>query len=245
MKHKEFNSQQPDKKSKVKISWVRKIISIHFGLGIRRKIKKIIHIFKKEGFYALIKKIIYSFYSYNNNVVIWENNLKIKNIKCNIDQLSLIIIKNADIFKELLSKEFDLSWYEMSIHRCMERLDRGAIMFLALVGKDIAHVSWIGFQKKTHNDFFFSPINYDIEASVGGTMTNPKYRGKGIYTCVYNKIFLYIKNTGYSKAVLDANWNNIAVKRGQIKLGSIIRGKKRHLRLLWFHIKWVKKQNDI
>ena len=197
-------------------------------------------ILQEEGFSSLLKKSLFSY----SVVDLRGNNLNGPIIACEVDNLTLKIITELEEFDELLtiiSNGFGLSWYEMSIQQCRERLSRGAILFLALVGKETSHISWVGTTKRTHGEFYFSsPIDYEHEASIGGTMTFPKYRGKGIYTWVYSQIFQYLRDKGYSRAVFEVDKTNVAVQKAQVKLGSYVWGEMYDLRFLLFKFRWVK-----
>lgn len=128
----------------------------------------------------------------------------------------------------------------MSIQQCRERLSKGSILFLALVGREIAHISWVGTTKRTHDNFYSSPIDYKHEASIGGTMTAPKHRGKGIYTWVYSQTFQYLIEKGYSRALFEIHKDNVVAHKAQAKLGSYVLGTGHRLRLLLlFNFKWL------
>jgi len=162
-------------------------------------------------------------------------------IPCKVDNVALRTITCLEEFDKLLSEGLDLSWYEMSIQQCKERLGKGAILFCALVGKEVAYVSWAGTSKKTHGDFYASPIDYEYEASIGGTMTVPKQRGKGIHTWASSSIHQYLGEKGYSKALVEIHKNNIAARKAQDKLGSKGLFRVFSLRLLSrFNFMWVK-----
>lgn len=205
--------------------------------GIKGLFKKGKRVLREEGFLSLFKRILFAY----STVDLWENNLDGHSIKCKVDNLRLKIITELEEFDELLSDGFDLSWYEMSIQQCRARLSERAICFLALVGKEVSHVSWVGTTKRTHGDFYSSPIDYKHEASIGGTMTAPKHQGEGIYTSVYSQIFRYLREKGYSRAVFEIHKDNIAAKKAQAKLNSTIWGEGHCLRLLTlFNFRWIK-----
>lgn len=181
-----------------------------------------------KGFPSLVKWLLFA----HATVCLWENTLGGPNIPCKLDNLRLRIISRVEDFNELLTGGFDLLWYEISVQECKERLGKGATLFCALVDRDVAHVSWSGTTRKSYSDFYSFPIDYGYEASIGGTMTAPKYRGKGIYTYVYSQIFQYLREKGYSKCVFETQKDNIAIHKAQAKLGSSIWGEGQHLRLL-------------
>ena len=194
-------------------------------------------VFYEEGFLSLIKRSLFAY----STIDLWENNLDSHSITCKVDNLKLKIITELEEFDELLSDGFDFSWYEMSIPQCRERLSKGAILFLALVGKEVSHVSWVGMTKRTHGGFYSFPMDYEHEAGIGGTMTNPKYLRKGIYTWVYSQIFQYLREKGYLRAIFEVHKDNISAQKAQAKLNSTIWGEGHYLRLLFLvNFRWIK-----
>ena len=201
--------------------------------GLFKKGKRVLN---EEGLLILSKRILFAY----SVVDLWENNLNGSIIACKVDNLTLKIITELEEFDEVLSYGFDLSWYEMSIQQCRERLSKGSILFLTLVGREIAHISWVGTTKRTHDDFYSSPIDYKHEASIGGTMTAPKHREKGIYTWVYSQMFQYLIEKGYSRALFEIHKDNVVAHKAQAKLGSYVLGTGHRLRLLLlFNFKWL------
>ena len=193
--------------------------------------KQILH---EEGFLSLFKR----FFIYET-WYLYKNNLDDLNCPCRVDNLTLRVITRPDEFDQLLADGFDFSPYGMSIQRSRERLSRGAILFCAFFGKELAHGSWIGMDRGTHDDFYAFPMNYGHTACIGGTMTVPKYRRKSINVYVHSEMFRYIREKGLSKAVLEVHKNNIAAQNSQAKLGSYIWGTGHHLRLvLLLNFRW-------
>lgn len=183
----------------------------------------------------MLKRVLFS----HSIVHLWENNLNGPSIPCKVDNLRLQIIGCPEELDQLLADGIDLSWYEMSIQQCKERLGKGAIQFCALVDGDVAHISWAGMTKRSHGDFYSFHIDYRHEASVGGTMTAPRHKRKGIYTYVYSQIFQYLGEKGRARGVFETATDNIPVQRAQAKLGSTIRSQGHHLRLLLlFNFRW-------
>ena len=132
----------------------------------------------------------------------------------------------------------------MNTEQCINRLNKGAIMFLTIIDNDISHISWVGINSKSHKEFYHSRINFKNEASIGGTVTYSKYRGKGIYTWVYNEIFRYLNKRGYSRALLEIDKNKKIVKIVQAKLGSYKIGEMCQLRILIFHFIWMNQKHQ-
>lgn len=198
-----------------------------------RQGKQILH---DEGFLSLFKRSLFTY----GTVYIYENTLHGPSIACKVNNLTLRIIDCLEDFDKLLADGFDFSSYEMSIQQCKERLGRGAILFSAFVGKELAHGSWVGMSRRSHGDFYTFPMDYGHTACIGGTMTTPKYRRKGINVYVYSEMFRYIREKGLSKAVFQIHKDNIASRSSQAKLGSYVWGTGHHLRLLTlFNFKWL------
>ena len=198
-----------------------------------RQGKQILH---DEGFLSLFKRLLFSY----ETVYIYENALHGPIIACKVNNLTLRIIDCLEDFDKLLADGFDFSSYEMSIQQCKERLSRGAILFCVFVGKELAHGSWVGMSRRSHGDFYTFPMDYGHTACIGGTMTTPKYRRKGINVYVYSEMFRYIREKGLSKAVLEVHKDNIVAQNSQAKLGTYVLGTGHRLRLLTlFHFRWL------
>lgn len=207
--------------------------------------KQILH---EEGFLIFLKHVILFLASYlflYECRYIYEKRLdrpeELSMIPCKVDNLILRVITCPEEFEGLLSDGFDPSPYEMDIQQCKETLSRGAIFFCAFIDKEFAHGSWISMDKRTHNEFYHFSIDHGDTASVGATYTSPKYRGRGIYTYVYSRIFQYLREKGRAKVVFEVHKDNIVVHRAQDKLGSNLLCKVYSLRLLSrFNSTWVK-----
>ena len=91
---------------------------------IYQKLEKVKNTLKQEGLFILIRRIIYSF-NYNE---IWANNLDDNKINCSVQNIKLKVIEKVDEFEKLLSKGYNLSWYEMSIKECIYRLNKRLII---------------------------------------------------------------------------------------------------------------------
>lgn len=192
-------------------------------------------VIREEGFLPLFKRALFPY----STAYLWESSLDDALIPYRDDNLTLQIITCIDEFDELLAERFDLSWYQMSVLGCKERLSKGAILFCALIGKEVAYISWAGTTKK-HHDFYVFPVDYQHEAAIGGTMTVPKLRGRGIHTWATSKIHRYLREKGKSRAVLEIGKDNVAAQKTQLRLGSRIFGETHHLRLLGlFDFRWV------
>ena len=199
-----------------------------------REGKLILH---EEGFISLVKRLLYA----HKIVYLYRNDLGSPSIGCNADNPTLIVVTCLEEFDKLLIEGFDFSAYEMSIQQCKERISRRSVLFCVFVDNELAHGTWVSMDRQTHSEFYHFPLNYEHEASLGGTMTIPKYQGKGIYTYVYSQIFQYLRKKGVSRAVFEIHKDNLIAQKAQARLGSAIFSEGHHLRLLYlFNFKWIK-----
>lgn len=195
----------------------------------------------EEGFLALCRDALWS----NARSYLWEHTLlDVPNIHPRLPSVMIEKIDSAKRLDDILAQGFDFSWYEMSLSKCKQRLKKGAMMFCAICGGNVIHVTWVGITPGNHGDFYGFAVDYGCEASIGGTMTAPRFEGKGVYTYVYTEIFRYLAETGKTKAIFQTAMDNRVVLNTQTKLGSRIRGIGHRLRvLLLLNFRWVKPYN--
>lgn len=198
----------------------------------------------REGFLSFSKSMLCFFTRLllsHSVIYLYENSLAGARIPCEVDGLTLRVITSPEEFDKLLVRGGDLPWYRVGIKQCRKRLSKGTILFCALIDGEVAHLSWVGVDNRTHGDFHTFLIDYEHEGSIGDSATNPRYRRKGIYTYVYSEIFQYIREGGRSKAMIEINKDNMVAQMSQAKLGSNIWGEGHCLRLLLlFNFRWVK-----
>lgn len=194
--------------------------------------KRILH---EEGFISLLKQLFYTYRRY----FLYENSLNSPITDCKVDNVVLKLISNPIQIEQLLHEGFTFSGYHMSIEQCKERLNKGAIMCCAFVGKELAHGSWVATSVKACSDFHLFPMDCEHTAYVGGTLTIPKYRRKGINVYVHSEIFRYLKDKNLSRAMIAIEKGNVDARNSQSKLGSNIWGSGYYLRLLILELKWL------
>lgn len=198
--------------------------------------KLILH---REGtlslFKALFKQLSFTYKPY----VLYKNTLDGPIIPCKVDNLTLKSISDPRELDKLVDENFTFSSYHMNIQECKERLSRGALLFCAFVGKELAHGSWVATSRRAYYDFHPFPMDCERTGYVGGTMTIPKYQRKGINLYAHSEIFQYLKESGLSKAVIAIEKNNIAAQNSQDKLCSKVWRRGYYLRLFIFELTWL------
>jgi len=206
-------------------------------MQVRKLLAKAKIILSEEGFLSLIRKSVWS----SSTVDLWANNLNNFCIDYQKPEgLELKIISSVENFDKLFDGVMDISWYDLDAHQCRARLRKGAILFCVINEEEIAYISWAGTNQKSSKGFYSFPL-YKYDICIGGTMTSPKYRGKGIHKWASYMQYHYLKEKVGLRALLQINKDNNIAQKAQIMLGSRIWGEGHHLRLLPFlNFYWVK-----
>lgn len=189
----------------------------------------------KKGLFLFLRHLFF----YHLICYIYENNLNGPSFPCRINNAQFKIISSGEELDYLLGQGFDFGAFPPDIQQYKVRLNRGAVLFCLLINGEVAHTSWIGFNGKSSYDFYPFPIENGSAGYIGGTMTAPKYRRRGISLYIHSEMFQYLKKRKVSKALLSIHKENIAARNSQIKSGSFIREERHELRfLLFFNFKW-------
>jgi len=206
-----------------------------------REAKLILH---EEGFLPFLRRAasfsIRQLFLYDSPFYIYEFPLNGPTFAGRVDDLTLRVITCPEELKRLLTEGFGLSGYTMTIEQCRQRLMKGAVLFCAFVDKEFASAGWIGTSKKAARDFYQYPADYTTTASGGGSMTVPKFRGRGLSPYIGSETIRYFRENGFSKHVGAIRKDNIASQLAVKKLGPHIMGEGCRLRLLGINFRWVK-----
>ena len=203
--------------------------------GINVILKEIERVLNEEGFLSLLRQLFLTF----NTFFLYQNNLNSPVIAPEISNITIKTLSEPEQLEQLMQQGFTFHSYHMSAQQCKQRLISGAILFCAFVGKELAHGSWAATSSNAYSDFHPFHMKYEHTAYIGGTMTIPKYRRKGINVYVHSKIFQYLKEKGISMAIIAIEKDNVIAQDSQNKLGSIMFGKGYYLRLLFLRFKWL------
>jgi len=117
-------------------------------------------------------------------------------------------------------------------------LDKGAIAFCVFVSGEIAHIGWVALGEEAKKTFDRLPYKVDFsngEASTGGTVTVPKYRGKGLMAYGYLKRLQFLREQGVTASRNAVAVNNIASQKAHAKLSPKIYARARYLKLFWWN----------
>ena len=151
-----------------------------------------------------------------------------------IQNFTFQIVSTNEQADELAASGFDLRSYSLNVKR---RLEKGAIAFCIFVGRELAHVGWVAMSEEAKNTFDYLPYRVDFsnkEACTGGTLTIPKYEGKGLMMYGYFKRFQFLKERGKLVSRNAVVTSNIVSQKGHAKFGPKICGEAHYLKILWW-----------
>lgn len=185
----------------------------------------------EEGLLSLLKASFFGHEVY----LLFENSLDGHRFPCLVDNLTLRVVTCPEELDQLSAEGFNFSEYTETI------LGRQTL-FLAFVGKELAHGTQV-FHDKSGINAIFCPSSMDDghTAYMGGIRTARRYRRKGINAFISSEIFQYLRDKGMSRAITIVSKGNIAEENSLVKLGSYLWGEGHHLRVLFlFDFWWVK-----
>jgi GNAT superfamily N-acetyltransferase len=115
-----------------------------------------------------------------------------------------------------------------------QTLERGGVAFCIFIGGEFAHGGWVALTEHAKKTFDRVPYPVDFsnnEACTGGTLTLPKFRGKGLMKYCYFKRFEFLREKGIKISRNAVKADNVVSQRVHAKFGPKRRG-IRYLRLL-------------
>ncbi|MFC1980355.1 hypothetical protein ACFLVS_05900, partial [Chloroflexota bacterium] len=116
-------------------------------------------------------------------------------------------------------------------------LDNGAIAFCIFHGSELAHIGWVAITEKAKRtiDHLLYQVQFsDNQACTGGTVTVPKYRGKGFMAYGYFQRFEYLRKHGITTSLNAVNTSNIISQKVHAKFGPTIYARARYIKILWW-----------
>ena len=207
-------------------------------------VNKIVTLFKEgvtvlqmDGLAAIIKRIFFSlsrpFFEYRV-YYLYENNLDNKSdFAPRINNYTLKMITAPKEVDDLIADGFNIESYYADIDALKERIEKRAILFSIFVDRDLAHTSWVALTDEAKEDIdpLRYAVNYRNEVCFGDSRTILKHQKLGIYTYVCSKTFQYLREKGITKARFAVRKNNTTSQKAHAKVGSVICGEMRYLKL--------------
>ena len=188
--------------------------------------------FTKRGFLFLAWCLFnYRTYYVLEKILSEENEVEFKS---RIKDLAVKIISTNEQIDGLLANGCDLGSYS-NLETLRQRVNVGAVVFCAFVGKELAHTSCVATTKQANESIFGFPLRVDFsknEASLGPVETSTKYRRLDICTHVYSKIFLFLRQGGKTVVRSTTRKSNVAGRGAFAKFGTKIYAEGRYLKIL-------------
>jgi len=208
----------------------------------RRLLNAAIWTMQKEGLVSLIKQVFSNLIT-NLDVYIFKKDLDLVNeYKPKIKDFTLEIISFDDQLFDLIEDGFKIV-LDLNIDELVHRIIRGEVLFCVFVGKNIAHRSWVAMNESGETDMPLK-MNWEKEAYIQQCVTNPKYRGMGLYPYTLSKIFEFLREKGKSVAKIIVTKNNIPSIRGVMKAGFKVCSQARYIRL-FFLVEFLREKDIV
>ena len=203
------------------------------ALSIRVK-----NVLQSEGLVPLLRRgfafLVDYFFKYET-LYLYEYTMKERNeadFMPKVQNFTFQVVSTNQQANELAANGFDLRSFSIYARR---RLDKGAIAFCILIGRELVHIGWVAMTEEAKNTFEPFPYRVDFlnkEACTGGTITIPKYEGKGLMTYGYYKRFQFLKEKGIVTSRNTVAVSNIASQKVHAKFGPKIYAKVYYLKVL-------------
>ena len=122
-------------------------------------------------------------------------------------------------------------------------LDRGAVAFCIFVGRELAHIFWVGMTEEAKKGMGEPPYKVDFsrgEAFFAGAWTSPHYRRGGLaqYVGFQARQFLWESGKGLVRGT--GRTDNTVSQQAYSRLGPKHYAEARYLKILWW--KWWKEK---
>ena len=207
-------------------------------MSINELFKRGIYILQKEGSGTFLNRLflyLSNFFYSRGTYYIYEKPLtkdEKYSFQTKLSNVEVKIISTPEEFEQFVSNGYD---FKMMLFK--DKLEKGTVAFCAFINKELAHVSWVAFNEKAKREIDNLPFKIAFqnkEACVGASFTEPKFRGKGLYSYIHTCIFPYLAQRGIVKDKFTIEANNISPQKAHAKFNSTITGKGHYLKILWW-----------
>ena len=187
--------------------------------------------FLKQGF-SFVRNLFFSY----GNYYIYEKELnpidEVIKFKPKID-CTFRMVSSSDELDKLIAQG-----YNFKAMNFKPKLEKGALAFCLFVGQEVAHVTWVAPNKEAKKEIDYLPFKVNIEIGEvcsGASLTDPTYRGKGLFSHTYSYIFSYLTRNGTIRDKFTIELGNVASQKALAKFNPIIISSGHHLKILWWH----------
>jgi len=195
-------------------------------------------VLQEEGLIPLITKgfaFLQGYFFQYSTFYLYEYTMKERNetdFMPRLQNFTFQIVSTNEQADELAANGIELSSLLIDARR---HLDRGAVAFCILVGREIAHMGWVAMTEEAKNSLTPYPFEVDFsnrQAFTGGTVTLPKYRGKGLMAYGYYKRLQFLRERGITTSRNVVSTSNLISQRVHAKFNPKIYAKARYLKIL-------------
>ena len=195
-------------------------------------------ILQTEGFTSLMKRgstfVMPAFFA-SGTYYLYEHTLGVLDearFLPRVKDVTVKIVSSNDEADALAAEGFDFRSRFVNARRM---LDKGAMAVCIFVGREIAHITWVGMSNASKKTFDGLPYEVDFsnkEACTGGTVTLPKYRGLGLMGYGGFKKFQFLKGIGVVVVRHATGVDNMASRKPYEKFDHRIYARARYLKIL-------------
>lgn len=187
-------------------------------------------IYQEEGLLALIKRTfiftIYLMVSRDSLFYVYELPWDLEGVDeadylPKVSNITYRTIETVQQLDELSNKGFDLS--PVDIKQFYRRLQKGAILSVVFVDREVGHTSWTALNEKAKRAITSYPYKVDFannESCTADSWTYPKYRRQGLNYYSARKKEKYVVRKGAIKNRSIVLTNNIASMKQSEKMGA-------------------------
>lgn len=129
------------------------------------------------------------------------------------------------------------------LRHAARRIRAGAVGCIAYVDKQFASAGWVGFcpeAKKTFDSLPYRVAFENGEACTGGSWTERRFRGKGLYAYVFGQELRYLRDCGRTTCRNSIPVGNLPSQLGQSRYGARLCGVGRMTKVLWWR-RWTER----
>ena len=197
-------------------------------------------IYEAEGLISLVRRVFPFLIGHlvkYRTYYLYEHMLKDLNeadFMPRIHGLTFKIVSTNQQADELARCGLDFRPYVMGAR---QKLNKGAIAFCFFADRELAHIGWAAVSQEAQKSLGEVPIQVDFasgEAYTGGTVTFPKYGGKGLMGYSYFKRLQFLREKGITTSRNAVVVSNIASHRALAKLSPRVYAKACYLKVMWW-----------
>jgi len=161
-----------------------------------------------------------------------------------LEQVEVKLVETASDVDRLVAEGYEDP--REVLQHAARRLASGATGCIAYVRKELASVGWVALSQQAKESFDPLPYHVDFhcgEACTGGSWTERRFRGHGLYSYVFGHELAYIRRKGRQVCRNAIRVANTASQRGQARYGAQLCAVGTLRRVLWWR-RWTEREAE-